>query len=89
MVEDWIAKGDNEPPPKVLPDFALTVRKGRWYYATTLSLVKNEDAAAARVSHARFCIEVRFLVPPTAAHLEELSTWGDYRCKFDLVNFDG
>ncbi|KAI6440474.1 hypothetical protein MCOR18_005009 [Pyricularia oryzae] len=88
MVEDWIAKGDNEPPPKVLPDFALTVRKGRWYYATTLSLVKNEDAAAARVSHARFCIEVRFLVPPTAAHLEELSTWGDYRCKFDLVNFD-
>ncbi|KAI7916788.1 hypothetical protein M0657_005406 [Pyricularia oryzae] len=88
MVEDWIAKGDNEPPPKVLPDFALTVRKGKWYYATTLSLVKNEDAAAARVSHARFCIEVRFLVPPTAAHLEELSTWGDYRCKFDLVNFD-
>ncbi|TLD21954.1 hypothetical protein PspLS_08229 [Pyricularia sp. CBS 133598] len=89
MVEDWIAQGDNEPPPEALPDRSTTdLDYCHQYYATTLEILKNKDAAAAELDYVKFCIEAKCYIPPTASHLHNLSAADDYECIFDLVNVD-
>ncbi|KAI6362793.1 hypothetical protein MCOR25_006115 [Pyricularia grisea] len=86
MVEDWIAKGDNEAPPEALPDRWPVFEYARRYYATTLSLVENKAAAAAGLEHVKFYIEANCNIPPTASHLSCTSAAVDYICVFDLVD---